>query len=346
MKAFVTGATGNLGRQLVEQLLLKGWAVDAFVLPDEDAGFLAKEGVGIYQGNIRDHISVDRAMGESMPDLVFHLAAYVQLGIISDIETQEDMYNTNVKGTHNVLKAALEHNVRKAVYLSSVAIFGNSERKGPINELSSLGGDYIMEYGKTKYLAYQEAMNIQEQGLALLILLPGIIFGPGCLGTVQYLDYFYKRRMKYLPKDLNDNKIPLAFSRDIFQAIFTGIERNKFGEKYILVESSPTPEEVLRLLSEVTGKEIELKLISYRKALFGIWLREISNRLTRRKSGMNGKIARYLVKNTLQLSYRQEFDTARARRELNWEPSSLIDAIQETVECFHTSNTGLMSERT
>ena len=151
--------------------------------------------------------------------------------------------------------------------------------------------------------------------------------------------------MKYLPKDFNDNKIPLVFSQDLFQAIFTGIERDKFGEKYILVESSPTPGEVLGLLSEITGEETELKLISYRKALFGIWLREISNRLTRRKSGLNRKIARYLLKDTLQLSYRQEFNTSRARRELNWEPTSLRAAMQETVEWFHKSNSSFISGR-
>lgn len=345
MKAFITGATGNIGRLLVKELLLRGWSVDAFVLPEEAEFFSNIEDIAVYQGNICNHNSVDQAMKKSMPNVVFHLAANVQLGIINDMNNKEEIYSTNVIGTYNVLKSALEHGVRRAVYLSSVAVFGSSERDSPINELSSVSGEFIWEYGKTKYLAYQEAMNIQEQGLKLLVFMPGIVFGPGFPGTARYIDFFCKRRIRYLPEDLKDKKIPLVYSRDLIRAIFTGIERNKYGEKYILVESSPTPEDVLRLLSEVTGKEIRLKSISYRKALLAILLRAIVNRFTLRKSRVNGKAARNLLKDLMQLRYRHEFDTSKARKELNWEPCSLKEAFRETVEWFHKSYDKSLSKR-
>jgi dihydroflavonol-4-reductase len=341
MKAFVTGATGNIGRLLVGELLSQGWSVDAFVLPEEAEFFSEKEGVAVYQGNICDRNSIYQAMIKSMPDVVFHLAAYVQLGIINDMNTKEEIYNTNVNCTFNVLKSALEHGVSRAVYLSSVAAFGNSDRDGPINELSYMSGELSGEYEKTKYLGYKEAMNIQEQGLKLLIFMPGIIFGPGFPGTARYIDFFYQERTRRLPKDLIDTKIPLIYNMDLIRAIFTGIERNKFGEQYILVASSPTPREVLGLLSEVTGKEMKLKSISYRRALLGILLKAIVNRLTLRKIEVKGRVSRNLVKDLIRFRYRLEFDTSKARNELDWEPSPLKRTFQETVEWYKSSNESL-----
>ena len=346
MKAFVTGATGNVGRLLVEELLLRGWSVDAFVLPEEVDFFSNKEGVAVYQGDVGNRISVNQAMERSMPDVVFHLAAYVQLGIVGDTNAKEETNNINVNGTYNVLKSALEHDVHKAVYISSVAVFGSSERDSAINEDTSLSGEHAGEYGRTKLLAHQQAMDIQEQGLGLLVFLPGIVFGPDFPGTVKILESFYKGRMRRLPEGLNDSKIPLVYSRDLLHAIFAGIERNRFGQSYILVESSPTLRAVMELLSEVTGKDIRVKSISNRKALLAIRLREIIKRLTLRKTGIGAEKTRDRFEYLPKLKYRLEFDTSKVRKELNWQPSSLRDALRETVEWFNKSYTKSLSERT
>lgn len=342
MKAFVTGATGNIGKQLVERLLQEDWSVDALVLPEEDAYLLTKEGIVVYQGDVCNLTSVDQAIGSSMPDLIFHLAAYVLLGIVDDSQTKNKMYNTNVNGTCNVLKSALKHGVNKVVYISSVAVFSASEPSNLVSENTALGGEFldgIEEYEKTKYLAYQEAMKMQEQGMALLTYLPGVVFGPGFPEIRALLESVYKEKKRYLLEEFNENKIPLVFCRDLIQAIFAGIERNAFGEKYILVENSPTPEEIFKLLSEVTGIETRLKFVSYRKALLGIWLRYLVNRLTLRSSRITRERAGNLLKYVQQLRYRHKFDTSKVRKELNWEPTPLKDALQETVEWFLRNDT-------
>ena len=334
LKAFVTGATGNVGRLLVEQLLLRGWSVDAFVLPKEDADFLVKEGVAVFRGDITDRVSVDRAIEKSIPDVLFHLAAYVRLGIVDNMKIKERMYNVNVNGTCNVLKSALRYNVKKAVYLSSVAIFGSSPEGNIMTEDTYPRAENVSVYGETKYLAYQQAMNIQEQGLALLLFIPGFIFGPGFSVTISFLKSFYEGQIKYLPDGYCEIKIPLVFNRDLAQAIFAGIEKNKFGEKYILVESSPSPQEALTLLAEMTGKETKFKFISYRRALFAIWLATAVNKFMRRAPKIADERVKSLFKSSQQFKWCQQFDTSKARRELDWEPTPLKDAFKETIDWF------------
>ena len=330
MKAFVTGATGRIGRLIVEQLLLRGWSLDAFVLPEEDAVFLSQKGVVIFRGDITDRNSIDRAIEQSNPDVLFHLAAYVQLGILGDKKSKERMYNVNVNGTHNVLKSALQHDVKQSVYLSTVAIFGSSGQGScSINEKTQPHtGNNIGEYGKTKLLSYQEAMKIQDQGLSLLVFMPGIIFGQGIPGTISLLNSLYQGKMRRLPNNYKENSVPLVFSFDLLQAIHAGIERKKFGEKYLLAESIPVPQ-ILAVLTAIMGKKINIKSISYRKAVLLAWFAENFSKVI----GRTPRITTHKVNNSFKV-YSQRFDTSKAKKELDWKPTPLHEACQLTFDWF------------
>ena len=334
MKAFVTGATGNLGKLLIEQLIQLGWSVDALVPPEEDASFLVKKGITIFKGDITDRLTVDRAIGKAIPDILFHLAAYVQIGSVEDSTIKAYMYDVNVNGTRNVLKSALQQNVNKVVYLSSVAIYSPLKGDVIINEDISPHGGHMTEYNKTKYLAYEEALSIQEQGLALLVFMPGIIFGPGFLWTVSLLESLHKGKRMYLPNGCDKIKIPMVFSRDLVRAIFAGIEKNRFGEQYIMVGSSVTLQEINTLLSEITGKEINWKFISYRKAFLAAYLFGALSKFVGRTPRITSKRVKTLYSKFGQLKNWQQFDTSKARRELHWEPTPLKDAFKATADWF------------
>ena len=72
--AFVTGASGFLGRNLVEELARRGWEMTALCLPAEKAESLKRPEVQIVTGNLTDLVSLVAAM-PTAPDAVFHLAA-------------------------------------------------------------------------------------------------------------------------------------------------------------------------------------------------------------------------------------------------------------------------------
>lgn len=326
MKVFITGATGNVGTQLVNQLLLRGWSVDAFVLPNEDADSLISKGVTVFRGDVTDGASIDQAVKTSSPDVILHLAASVQLGIPSNKKIKARMYDVNVNGTRNVLTSALQNNITQVVYFSSIAIFGISKKGEIITEDTPLRWENIIsEYGKSKYLAYQEAVNIQKQGLSLLIFMPGIAFGPNTSGVASIVRSFDKGNRRYLPDNDDESNLPWVFNQDIPQAVIAGIEQNRFGEKYILVESTPTHREFLNLFVEITGREIELKTISYKKAYLLAWLAETISKI----KGREPKITKERIK--ILFKYWQQFDTSKAKRELGWQPTPLKSALTKTI---------------
>lgn len=122
MRVLVTGGAGFIGSHLTAALLAEGASVR--VLDDMSTGSLANlEGMSpeIIIGDIADPEVVDRAAAGC--DLIFHLAALVSAPY--SLENPMLTFRTNVTGTFNLLEAARQMGVRRFVYASSSAVYGN-----------------------------------------------------------------------------------------------------------------------------------------------------------------------------------------------------------------------------
>jgi nucleoside-diphosphate-sugar epimerase len=164
MTILVTGASGFLGRHLVDRLLRREYAVRT--LSRSDGGGLPPH-VEHIQGDIKDLALLEGAMAGV--ETVYHAAATV-LGAGSDTQ----MWDTNVSGTRSVAQACLRAGVRRLVLVSSVAVY-----KAPLPDLVSesapVGGGTI--YGRSKAMAETVATDICRGRLELVIARPCQIFG-------------------------------------------------------------------------------------------------------------------------------------------------------------------------
>src|SRR5262245_5743455 len=125
MKALVTGGAGFIGSNLVDALLARGDEVT--VLDDLSSGKrenLANAGdARLIELDVRDAAAVSSAVGEAAPDVVFHLAA--QIDVRRSVADPAFDSRTNVEGTINVLNAAVEHGAGRVVNTSTGgAIYG------------------------------------------------------------------------------------------------------------------------------------------------------------------------------------------------------------------------------
>lgn len=131
MKALVTGGAGFIGSNVVRAGLERGWSVT--VLDDLSTGFEenlpAGARVRFIRGDVRDAAALDDALGGV--DAVFHLAAAV--GNVRSIENPARDSEVNVLGTIQVLEAMRRRSVRRLVFSSSAAVFGEPRRL-PIDE--------------------------------------------------------------------------------------------------------------------------------------------------------------------------------------------------------------------
>ena len=164
MTILVTGASGFLGRHLVDRLLLRDHAVRT--LSRSHGGFLPPH-VEHFQGDIKDVTLLEAAVAGV--ETVYHAAAMVP-GSGSDSR----MWDTNVIGTRSVAQACLRAGVRRLVLVSSVAVY-----KAPLPDLVSesapVGGGPI--YGRSKAMAEVVATDICRGGLEFVIARPCQIFG-------------------------------------------------------------------------------------------------------------------------------------------------------------------------
>jgi len=164
MTILVTGASGFLGRHLVDRLLRREYAVRT--LSRSHAGGLPPH-VEHIQGDIKDQTLLEGAMAGV--ETVYHAAATVP-GAGSDTQ----MWDTNVIGTRSVAQACLRTGVRRLVLVSSIAVY-----KAPlpdlVSESASVGGVTI--YGRSKAMAETVATDTCRGRLELVIARPCQIFG-------------------------------------------------------------------------------------------------------------------------------------------------------------------------
>src|SRR5438445_8847664 len=158
MRFFLTGATGFIGGAVARALRDRGNGVRALVRDPTRATDLESIGVEAVQGDITDREAVANALKGC--DAAIHGAAIYEVGIKRSEHPQ--MYATNVGGTENVLRAALEAGTPRVVYVSTVGGFGNTGGE-IVDENADHQGDYGSYYEETKVLAHRAARRLIEE---------------------------------------------------------------------------------------------------------------------------------------------------------------------------------------
>ena len=179
-KIMVTGADGFIGSHLTEALVRQGHSVRAFVYYNafntwgwlDNASPEIKKALEVIPGDIRDAYGVKRAMQGI--DVVFHLAALI--AIPYSYYYPESYFDTNVKGTLNVLQAARELGTEKIIHTSTSEVYGTAQRV-PIAENHPLHAQ--SPYAASKTGADQMALAYYcAFGTPVAIIRPFNTYGP------------------------------------------------------------------------------------------------------------------------------------------------------------------------
>src|SRR5688572_25446857 len=227
MRYFLTGATGFIGGRIARQLREAGPDVAALVRSPDKAEGLRALGVSLHTGDVTDRRSLRPAMEGA--DGVFHAAAWYVLGRPDRHEAER----VNVGGTFNVLDVMRELRIPRGVYTSTLAVFSDT-RGRLVDESYRFDGKHLTEYDRTKWLAhYHVALPmIERHNLPLVIVQPGVVYGPGDHSRVRDTFVQYLRgRLRVLPK-----RTAYCWSHvdDTARGHILAMEKGKPGEAYIL----------------------------------------------------------------------------------------------------------------
>src|SRR5271167_539772 len=228
---FVTGATGQTGGNVCEQLIERGDHVRALVRNPDEATALSEIGVEVVKGDVSDPDDVLHAAKGA--EAAIHCAAL--LGGAS--QNLDDFKAVNMVGTTNVLDAAKAHGMRRVVALSTATFF-NLSTDLPFEEAPVLENPPGDPYTVTKLAAFLDARKRAEAGEDVLTCHPGAIFGPGLVVERALHRTSFNRVL--LAGMRGKIKRYLAFpvtwvaGADVAKGSIAALDRGVAGERYLL----------------------------------------------------------------------------------------------------------------
>jgi nucleoside-diphosphate-sugar epimerase len=245
MKYFITGATGFIGGEVARQLLAAGHEVIALARTPSKAQALTDRGATVVPGDVTDRDSMRGPM--TGVDGVFHIAALYQIGNTH----RQQMEQINVEGTRNVLTLMRELAIPKGVYTSTIGVFSDTGGR-MVDETYTHTGPFLNNYEHTKWQAHYEiAQPMQADGLPLVIVMPGLVYGPGDTSVVRkQLIEALRGRMWLLPTGV---EFCWAHVEDTACGHILAMERGTPGEAYLITGPRWPFAEALRVVHELSG---------------------------------------------------------------------------------------------
>jgi nucleoside-diphosphate-sugar epimerase len=324
MKTLVTGATGHLGANLVRRLLRDGHDVRALVRERNAHEEVALAGLPVERvyGDLRD-LDAMRAAVRGVEG-VFHTAAKV-----STLPGEErEIYEVNVGGTRNVLKAAREASVRRVVMTGSLSAVGVNPDRSANEDDAFYPFDQHLPYTISKAWAEHECLKAVALGQEVVIATSTAILGP---------NDFLPSRMGRVVKDFAEGRLRAYIpggvehvaARDIAAGHVLAMDKGKVGQRYIFSTRFVEVDELMEILERVTGRaRPTLRLPPLvMSGLAHVSSFVLTNLFPTRPQRFTPAAVRLLT-------LRRRADTGRAQRELGYSPTSIEDALREAYEHF------------
>ncbi|KQM99296.1 hypothetical protein ASE85_11385 [Sphingobium sp. Leaf26] len=307
--AFVTGATGLLGRHLVERLVQQGWTVRALHRNPSDAAKLRAIGAEPFAGDLGNPAALRKAMAGA--DTVFHAAALFTMWAPA-----EDFESANVGGTRNMLTAAQAEHVSSFVYISAAGVvMGDGKPMTNIAEDTPLAYPSCAPYLASKARAQKLVLDANEAGgMRTAAILPPLIWGAG----MPMLDNLVEQVMagSFTWPAGGSQIMSTAHVHNVCACAILAAEKSPGGRAYFVTDGQS--QSLRTVMTALVGtKDVEIKA---RNAPLGIaWFIARVMELLWRTFGRSGEppLTRQMLR---MVGYDFTISDRRAREELGYAP--------------------------
>lgn len=316
-RAFVTGATGFLGRAIVEHLVAAGRPVRALVRSDAAAQRVVALGAEPIRGDVLDRRALEAGLGDV--EVVYH-AAGVNAFCLSD---PRPLFEVNVAGSRTVATAAAAAGVSRLVYTSSAATMDEPDTAQASARVG--GRSFLSKYAQSKLEAERAVMDVAERtGLAIICVNPASVQGPGrTSGTARLLIGYLNGRLRAAV----DGPLNVVDIADCTRGHILAEQHGKPGERYLLCGASMTLRQGLVLLGRLTGIEDSPRFIPPRLAVVVATAAELVARSRRKRSAFCREMVRTLIEG-------HAYDGAQATRDLGLAYTPIETTMRQTVSWY------------
>ncbi len=322
----LTGATGYLGANLLRRLLADGEQVRVLLRHGSGSESLAGLEVERVYGDLRDAEAVLAAVRGATQ--VYHCGAKM-LWTAGNAEQRRELFEVNVIGTRNVLRAAQATGVERVVVTGSFSAVG-SERSDPLLPVNeAVPYDPFarnLPYQTTKAFAEQECWKAAACGLHVVIATSTVLVGPhdyrrSRIGGLL-CDFAHQRLRAY-----STGGVEFASTRDICEGHVLAMKRGRCGEKYLLSSEYLTADGLMELFEEVT--QVPRPKVRLPIPVMGGLSRTLD------AVGLSQRVHGWASSGIWRLmQLRKHADISKARLELGFEPTGITAAVREAYEHF------------
>ncbi len=232
---------------MIKLLLQKNYNVRA-IYRNEISKFLTADenkNVDWVTGNVLDIHSLEKAM-EGV-EAVFHCAAMVSF----DARQRDQLMETNIEGTANVVNVMLKKGIEELVYLSSVAALGRSSGSEKIDEEADwLDGKYNSQYAISKYRSEMEVWRGVAEGLKAIVVNPGTVLGEGDWNASS--NKLFKNIHDEFPF-YTKGKTAFVDVKDVARAMVELYEQKIFDERFIISAGTFAYKDIFDLMAKYFG---------------------------------------------------------------------------------------------
>lgn len=323
MTTLVTGAAGFLGSHVTRQLVAHGDDVRVLMRASSTNRAIADLSLEYVTGDLRDPASLDRAMKGAKR--VFHVAADYRLWA----KRKQDIYDSNVGGTKNLLEAAKRAGIEQLIYTSTVATIAVDRPQLPNESTDAKLEEMVGHYKRSKWMAEQEALSAAKSGLPVIVVMPTTPVGPWDWKPTPtgkiILDFLNGKMPGYVETGLNFVGVEECAAGHLLAS-----EKGKIGERYLLGGENLTLKAMLDLLSKISGLSAPKLKIPHGLALGVAYANTVFSRLLGREPGIpveGVKIAQHMM----------FVDCSRAPRELGFKAGPVAAALERAVRWYEAN---------
>jgi dihydroflavonol-4-reductase len=317
LTAFVSGASGFVGSNLVRELHARGWTVHVLARPTSSLGEIEAVPVTVHLGDVTNRDSVMNAMPEGV-DAVFHVAASTNFWS----KNNPGQNRVNIDGTRNMTEAAMAAGARRFIYTSSFVTWGFGNKA--IDEQSVRSGttDWI-NYVRSKHLAEEVVLEAaRKHRLDAVILNPAHILGPG--------DHHNWSRMIRM---VNHGKLfasppgggNFCDVREIARAHIQACHSGRSGEKYLLGGEYAAFVDVVRITGQVLDRRVP-------GTAAPAWIMKTWGHINNTMAMITGREPDITPESAAMVSWQVNCDSGKAQQALGYRFTPISTLIQDTVD--------------
>ena len=327
MTILVTGATGFVGSAVARSLLAEGESVRVLVRAQSNRANIEGLPVEIAVGDLRDTESLAAAMDGCR--VLYHVAADYRLWT----PRPQALYEANVAGTQNLIRAAMSGGVERIVYTSSVATLGLNRDRTPANELTPVTlDDMIGHYKRSKYLA-EEAVRrmVLDEGAPVVIVNPSTPVGPRDIKPTPTGRMIVEAAAGRMPAFV-DTGLNLVHVDDVARGHLLACARGKTGERYILGGENRTLAEILHDIAAYTDRRPPTVRLPH-----GLIMPVAAGAETWARIFRTGEP--FVTMDGIRMARKHMFfSAAKAEKELGYSARPVTDALQDAIDWFMANN--------